>query len=97
MPEADVEPEALGIAEGWAKELGIEYAIEDITPVLEGCGCYRRRDEAIKRLVPEYGEGWSNKIVLPGDRLNSDQLNIYYLVVQSPDGETQRLWSPMSR
>lgn len=94
LPEADVEPEARGIAEGWAKELGIEYAVEDITPVLEGCGCYRRRDEAITRLVPEYGEGWSNKIVLPGDRLNSDQLNIYYLVVQSPDGETQRLRLP---
>jgi NAD+ synthase len=94
LPEADVEPEAREIAEGWAKELGIDYAVEDITPVLEGCGCYSRRDDAIRRLVPDYGEGWSSKIVLPGDRLNSDQLNVYYLVVQDSQGETNRFRLP---
>lgn len=94
LPESDVEPEAREIAEGWAKQLGIDYAVEDITPVLEGCGCYRRRDEAIRRLVPGYGDGWSSKIVLPGDRLNSDQLNVYYLVVQDPSGNSERLRLP---
>lgn len=94
LPEADVEPEAVGIAEEWARELGIEFAVEDITPVLQACGCYDRRDDAIRRLEPEYDEGWTSKIVLPGDRLNTDQLNIYYLVLQPPDGNQRRYRLP---
>jgi NAD+ synthase len=44
-------------------------------------------------VVPDYGPGWKSKIVLPGDRLNSDLLNTYSVVVESPDGEqtTHRL------
>ena len=90
LPEADVEPEALEIARDWANTLDISFAVEDITPILRACGCYRRRDEAIRRLVPEYTRDWRCKIVLPGDRLNSDQLNVYWLVVESPSGDTQR-------
>jgi NAD+ synthase len=94
LPEADVEPRALEIATNWADQLGIRYGVEDITAILDGCGCYRRRDAAISRLVPEFGPGWSSKIVLPGDRLNSDKLNVYYLVVRSPEGETRRFRLP---
>jgi len=93
MPERDSDPQSLELAREWAERLGIEYTIEDIAPTLEAVGCYRRRDEAIRRVVPEYGPGWKSKIVLPGDRLNSDRLNTFQLVVQSPDGElsTHRL------
>ena len=28
-------------------------------------GCYERRDEAIRQMIPEYGAGWKSKIVLP--------------------------------
>ena len=87
MPEHDSDPRSLQLAKEWADKLGIEYALEDIAPVLEAAGCYTRRDEAIRRVVPEYGAGWKSKIVLPGDRLNSDRLNTYSLVVQSPAGE----------
>jgi NAD+ synthase len=93
MPERDSDPQSLALAKEWADKLGIEYALEDITDALEGAGCYRRRDEAVKRVVPEFGEGWRFKLVLPGDRLNSDQLNVSSITVQSPDGElkTHRL------
>lgn len=93
MPERDSDPRSLELAREWAEKLGIEYTVEDIAPVLEAAGCYRRRDEAIRRVVPEYGPGWKSKIVLPGDRLNSDRLNTFQLVVQSPEGQlsTHRL------
>lgn len=87
MPERDSDPQSLALAKEWAEKLGIEYTVEDIAPTLEAIGCYARRDEAIRRVVPEYGPGWKSKIVLPGDRLNSDRLNTYSVVVESPEGE----------
>ncbi len=84
MPERDSDPASLTLAQEWARKLGIEHTTEVITPVLDGVGCYERRDEAIRRVVPEFGEGWKCKIVLPGGRLDSDRLNVYYLAVQQP-------------
>lgn len=93
MPERDSDPRSLELAKEWAEKLGIEYAVEDIAPALAALGCYERRDAAIARVVPGYGPGWKSKIVLPGDRLNSDRLNTYSVVVESPAGErtTHRL------
>lgn len=76
-----------------ADALGIERIVEDIAPALEAIGCYRRYDEAVRRVVPGYGDGWKSKLVLPGDLLDSDRVNVSRLVVQAPDGaeETVRL------
>src|SRR5690606_19114949 len=38
----------------------------------------------------EYGPGWKMKVVLAGNRLETDQLNTSSLVVQSPDGQITR-------
>ena len=89
MPERDSDPESLALAREWAEKLGIEHTVEDIAPTLEAIGCYQRRDDAIRRVVPEYGPGWKSKIVLPGNRLETDILNTFTLVVQTPDGELQ--------
>ena len=89
MPERDSDPESLGLAREWAEKLGIEHTVEDIAPTLEAIGCYQRRDDAIRRVVPEFGPGWKSKIVLPGNRLETDALNTFSLVVQTPDGELQ--------
>ena len=87
LPERDSDPLSLSLATEWAEKLGIEYTTEDITPILDGAGCYRRRDEAIKRIVPEFGDDWKSKIVLGGNRLDSDRLNVSYLVVQRPGSQ----------
>ena len=94
LPERDSDPASLDLARGWAKLLGIEHAVEDIAPTLEACGCYQRRDAAIRRVVPEYGPGWRSKLVLQGDRLDSDRLNLTYLAVQPPDGEIREVRLP---
>jgi NAD+ synthase len=94
MPELDSDPESLPLAMSWARQLGIESEVEDITPILEACGCYRRRDGAIRRLVSDFGPGWRCKIVLGGKRLDSDRLNVFQLVVESPDGNTQSVRLP---
>jgi NAD+ synthase len=87
MPERDSDPISLKLAKQLADQLGISYETQDIAPILEAAGCYKRRDDAIRRVVPEYGEGWASKIVLPGDRLDSDRLNVYYIAVKPPGGE----------
>lgn len=76
-----------------ADALGIARVVEDIAPALEAIGCYRRYDDAVRRVVPGYGDGWKSKLVLPGDLLDSDRVNVSRLVVQAPGGaeETVRL------
>lgn len=93
MPEKESSQESIELASLVAEHYGVETVIEDITPALEGFGCYRRRDEAIKRLFPEFTSRWRARIVLPGSLLNHNTLNVFYLTVISPHGEehTKRL------
>ncbi len=86
MPERDSSPDALRLGRMAAASLGIETIVEDIAPALEALGCYRRQGEAIRSLVPEYGEGWKCKLVLP-PLLEAERLNVTRLTVQSPQGE----------
>ncbi|HKG90621.1 MAG TPA: NAD(+) synthase [Gemmatimonadaceae bacterium] len=91
LPEHDSDPMSLELSTEWARQLGIEYVTEDIAPILEGAGCYRRRNEAIRKLVPEFRDDWKFKIVLPSDRLNSDRLNVYHIAMQPPGGELRTM------
>lgn len=77
-----------------AEHLGIEYQVHDIAPALEALGCYQQRDEAIRRVVPGYGEGWKNKIVIAGG-VDGGGINFFKLVVQSPAGEQQSVRLPL--
>jgi len=93
LPERDSSGASVRLGKQLAEHLGIAYAVEDIQPTLAAIGCYERYDAAIRRVVPEFGEGWKSKIVLPGDLLDSDRMNFYRLVVEDPDGaqRTERL------
>lgn len=95
LPEKDSSPDSIRLAHLVADCYGIERLTEDITPALEGFGCYRRRDEAIRRVIPDYQPGWNTKIVLPGDLLDRATLNIFNLVVTSPEGVEYRKRLPV--
>src|SRR5207302_1514491 len=90
MPERDSDPDSEVLARLMATQCGVEFVVEDITRVLDSFGGYRRRDEAIRRVFPEYHQqsGYRAKIILPANLLNQDTLNIYSLVVETPDGRT---------
>lgn len=94
MPEKESDPESLRIARALAESLGIESVTEDIAPALVGAGCYARRNDAIRRVVPEFEDDWGCKLALPPDRLEADRLNVTYLVVQPPGGEQRRVRLP---
>lgn len=86
MPELHSTDDALTLGRMLADHLKIEAIVEDIAPALDALGCYHRQVEAIRTVVPEYGDGWKCKLVLPSI-LESDRLNITRLTVQSPTGE----------
>ena len=86
MPERDSSPVSLQRGQKLAAQLGIPTALEDLAPVLEALGCYRRRDAAIRSLFPEYNEAYRQKIILQPDFLERDALNVFHLVIESPEG-----------
>ncbi len=54
MPEKDSSPESEELALELAGKFGIKTIKEEITSALNGFKCYERRDEAVKRVFPEY-------------------------------------------
>lgn len=95
MPEAESAGETLALSNLLADSLGIQSILEDITPILEGAGCYRRRNESIRTVIPEYGDGYKCKIALP-DLMTTESFAIYSIVVQSPTGETKKIRLPLN-
>ncbi|MCP4936643.1 MAG: NAD(+) synthase [bacterium] len=94
MPERDSESESLSLGRLLVDRLGVDSVLEDIEPALTSMGCYQRRDDFIRSLVPEYDEKWGCKVVLP-NVLDEQGYNISSLVVESPDGKQQKLRMPL--
>jgi NAD+ synthase len=93
LPERDSSGFSTARGRQLAEHHGIRYEVFDIAPALEGIGCYRQRDEAIRRVFPEYGDGWKNKIVIKGGL--EGRINHFELVVQTPAGELQTKRLPL--
>lgn len=84
LPERESAPEGSRRARALAGALGLEPLEQDITGVLDALGCYRARDQAVQRAVPDYGPGWRMKIALSGAL--EGRLNHFRLIAQSPEG-----------
>jgi NAD+ synthase len=89
MPEHDSDPESLRLGRLVADTFGLDGTVEDIGPTLAAMGCYERRDAFIREVEPDYGPGWSNKIVF-ANALTTSGFNISSLVVQTPQGEIRK-------
>jgi NAD+ synthase len=95
MPERDSSSDALRLGQMLAAHLGIRHVVEDITPALAGLGCYERQLEAIRMLIPEYGEGWKCKLSIPS-LLDGDRLNITSLTAADPAGNQRTVRMPLA-
>ncbi len=93
LPESESNPISSEYATKHAKALGIEHRQIDITPTVDSVVEYRRRDQFLQELIPEYKPGYKYNITLPTDLLERASFNFYRLQVQMPDGElkTKRL------
>ncbi len=92
LPEQESSAETLSLSTQVTDWLGIASEVENITPILTAAGCYRRRDDAIRTVIPDFGDGWKSKIVLPSV-VDSDAFRLFSVVAESPGGEriTERL------
>ena len=86
MPERASSPETISLSRSISDHFGFDSVVEEIAEALEAVGCYSRYDEAVRLVVPSYGEGWKSKIVLPSV-VDDDALRLYQVVVENPDGE----------
>ena len=89
-PEADSSPDSLRLGRLVSEALRAKANVEDISAILTGARCYERRDDAVRLVVPDYGPGYKCKIVLPG-LLDAGRYSIFSVVVQSPDGQKQKV------
>lgn len=94
-PEEDSSPESLRLGQLVSDWLQIRSATEDISPILRAAGCYRRRDEAIRSVIPEFTADYKCKLVIP-DMLHGAQYAVYSIVVQSPSGEMKKVRLPIN-
>lgn len=85
LPEKDSSSDSLKLGQKMAEHLSISYTTQDIAPTLNAIGCYEQRDEAIRKIFPEYAQEWKCKIVISGG--SQGKYNHFNLIVQSPDGE----------
>jgi len=86
MPEKDSSSDTLYLSRMIADHLEIQTVHHDITPILDAVGCYQNRDEAIRKVIPEYSADYKCKITLPSI-LDSEKYRIFSVTVESPDGE----------
>jgi NAD+ synthase len=94
MPERHSEPETLALSRSVAESLGVQYAHEDISGILEAVGFYRRYEEAVQQALPAYGAGWKSKIVIQQGTAPAG-FSFFVLVAQSPTGEITQVRLPL--
>lgn len=90
LPEIDSEPQSGSLARLLCDKFGVELITEEIAPALTGLGCYARRDEAVRRVFPEFDAalGYQMRITLPPAFQQGNTLNTFSLTIVRPDGES---------
>ncbi len=87
MPEKDSSGESKALALALADKFGVQTIDENITPALDGFGCYKRRDEAVARLFPEYNPNeYKMKIGINAKSIGSNLPPIFSLTIVDKNG-----------
>lgn len=90
MPEHDSSPESEELARELAGKFGVKAIKEDLTPALSGFKCYERRDEAVKRVFPEYDpKTYKMKIGVRQTGLYNNLPPLFSLSIIDKDGKQQ--------
>ncbi len=90
MPEKDSSPESEELALELAGKFNVKTVKEDITDALTGFRCYERRDEAVKRVFPEYDpKSYKMKIGIRQSGLFSSLPPVFTLTIIDKEGNQQ--------
>lgn len=85
MPERHSSEDTLELSTSVADTFKVGRAHEDISGILESVGFYRRYDSAVRQVIPDYGDGWKSKIVIP-NAMEKKGFNLFSVVAEAPDG-----------
>ena len=94
MPERDSSGKSIELGRSVCEAVGVPFEVEELSPILAAAGCYRRRDEAIRSVFPEYNEDYKQKIVIPTIE-DRERITFFSIVIQSPSGETKKARLPL--
>lgn len=87
MPENDSSPESKSLALELANKFNVKTIEENITDALTGFGCYQRRDEAVKSVIPDYNPQTDKfKIELRQSVSNMKLPPVFYVTVIFENG-----------
>ncbi|HEY0897045.1 MAG TPA: NAD(+) synthase [Sphingobacteriaceae bacterium] len=89
LPEKDSSPESLRLAKLLASQYGVQTIVEDLTDALEGLGCYKRRDEAIGRVIPDFDPRTDKAKIVLNQNIDPHIPSVFSVVTISPDGRKQ--------
>lgn len=82
LPEKDSSDDSEKFAKKLADKFGVKAITENITGSLQGFGCYQRRDEAVKRVFPEYDPAlYKMKIGVRSSGLYTNLPPLFYLFI----------------
>ncbi|HSO88367.1 MAG TPA: NAD(+) synthase [Draconibacterium sp.] len=96
MPEFDSNPDSKALALELAHKFEIRTIEEEMTASLTGFGCYRRRDEAVKSVIPDFNpEKDKFKIEIKQSILNMKLPPIFYVTVYFANGLVESKMLPM--
>jgi len=88
LPEKDSSSESKELALKLAAKFNVQTIEENITDALEGFGCYRRRDEAVVSVFPEYNPiDYKMKIGINQSGLNQFLPPVFSLTIIDNDGK----------
>lgn len=97
LPETDSSPDSEDMARELANAFGVKSIVENISGALDGFGCYRRRDEAVKSVVPEYDPKVDKmKVIIPEDFVNKNMPPVHFVSVTFKDGSEKQVRLPMA-
>jgi NAD+ synthase len=97
LPETDSSPDSRAFALELAAHFGVKVVEENISHALEGFGCYHRRDEAVKRVVPEFDPLRDKmKIGIPKELIDKNMPAVFHVTVVFANGSEKRVRLPIN-
>nr|WP_321409504.1 NAD(+) synthase [uncultured Carboxylicivirga sp.] len=97
LPEKDSSPDSKDFAQKLTSKFGVKVIEENISGALDGFKCYQRRDEAVKRVIPEFNPLTDKmKIVIPEELIRKNLPPVFHVTVIFSDGSQKSERLPMN-
>ena len=94
MPERHSSDDTLELSRSVANHFNVESVYENISAVLDSVGFYKRYDDAVRKVIPEYDGNCQSKIVI-SNSLEKKGYNVFYVVAQMADGSILKKRLPL--